>query len=542
MLYVLGEIVVWMVAAFLLGGLVGWFLRAVGKRQQSGQLNDGGNRKTDEELAAARADADQHRTRALQLDAELARLSARHDKERARLQAELTELSNQRNDELAAHGPAASSASGSANFLAGIGTAGAVSEQLTQANRRADAAEARGNQSEQSLDSARQHQHLLEQEFALLQKEADRARSQAEAAALELDQLRRSTADLEARLRDTDSSRNGFEQQLALLADEHRSGTEELAQVRQDHAAAQRQLNGLDDEHRTVRAELDNLRDTHATLQQDLARLQDDKATQQGELAELRGSRAAMEAQVLQLRNGHQAQEADLAALRNRQADLVGQLAQTRADLEGVTEVRRGLEARLADAQQLRSGLEADLESTRAEGHALSADLRQTAEHNDELARELEAERQRQLALQQDVDAARHSAAEHEAARRSFAEQLSQTRLHADNEQAALRAEIAQREAVLRASEAKLVDLEDRLATPEPDDLRLISGVGPVLERLLNESGITTFRQLARLSEGDMDNLDHRLDEFSGRVRHEGWVEQARLLHRDKYGDDPLRN
>ena len=181
MLYVLGEIVVWMVAAFLLGGLVGWFLRAVGKRQQSGQLNDVGNRETVEELASARADADQHRTRALQLDTELARLSARHDKERARLQAELTELSNQRNDELAAHGHAASSASGSgsANFLAGIGTAGAVSEQLTQANRRADAAEARGNQLEQRLDSARQHQHLLEQEFALLQKEADRARSQA---------------------------------------------------------------------------------------------------------------------------------------------------------------------------------------------------------------------------------------------------------------------------------------------------------------------------------------------------------------------------
>ncbi len=62
------------------------------------------------------------------------------------------------------------------------------------------------------------------------------------------------------------------------------------------------------------------------------------------------------------------------------------------------------------------------------------------------------------------------------------------------------------------------------------DDLKRISGVGPKLEQMLNEQGITTFRQLAALSEDDVDALQSRLPQFPGRIRRDDWVNQAAQL------------
>lgn len=87
-----------------------------------------------------------------------------------------------------------------------------------------------------------------------------------------------------------------------------------------------------------------------------------------------------------------------------------------------------------------------------------------------------------------------------------------------------------------------LIDLENNSPPPlldspnAPDDLKLIVGVGPVLERMLQQLGISTYRQIARWSERDIDEFDGRLVEFPGRIRRDGWVTQARALHQSKYG------
>jgi predicted flap endonuclease-1-like 5' DNA nuclease len=88
-----------------------------------------------------------------------------------------------------------------------------------------------------------------------------------------------------------------------------------------------------------------------------------------------------------------------------------------------------------------------------------------------------------------------------------------------------------------------LVDLENDAPPPlldspgAPDDLKLIVGVGPVLERMLQQLGISTYRQIARWSERDIDEFDARLAEFPGRIRRDAWVTQARELHQSKYGE-----
>ena len=69
------------------------------------------------------------------------------------------------------------------------------------------------------------------------------------------------------------------------------------------------------------------------------------------------------------------------------------------------------------------------------------------------------------------------------------------------------------------------------------DDLKLILGIGPALERTLNEIGIRHYRQIARWSEDDIDSYAARLGSFGNRVRRDNWIEGAREQHFLKYGD-----
>jgi predicted flap endonuclease-1-like 5' DNA nuclease len=87
-----------------------------------------------------------------------------------------------------------------------------------------------------------------------------------------------------------------------------------------------------------------------------------------------------------------------------------------------------------------------------------------------------------------------------------------------------------------------VVDLENNAPSllfgpGAPDDLKLIVGVGPILERMLHQLGVTTFRQIAHWSERDIDEFDAKLPEFPGRIRRDTWVTQARELHQSKYGE-----
>jgi predicted flap endonuclease-1-like 5' DNA nuclease len=61
------------------------------------------------------------------------------------------------------------------------------------------------------------------------------------------------------------------------------------------------------------------------------------------------------------------------------------------------------------------------------------------------------------------------------------------------------------------------------------DDLKQISGVGPVLERKLNELGIYHFWQIAGWSEDEITWVDGFLN-FKGRIQRDEWITQASKL------------
>jgi predicted flap endonuclease-1-like 5' DNA nuclease len=135
-----------------------------------------------------------------------------------------------------------------------------------------------------------------------------------------------------------------------------------------------------------------------------------------------------------------------------------------------------------------------------------------------------------------------------------------------DSEAAALRRELADREPAIdrlatftreraelfrtladtRAETARyrqlVIDIETNAPPPilaglgEPDDLKLIVGIGPVLERMLHGFGVMTFRQIARWTDREVAEFDAKLPEFPGRIVRDQWVTQARALHQSKYG------
>jgi len=62
-----------------------------------------------------------------------------------------------------------------------------------------------------------------------------------------------------------------------------------------------------------------------------------------------------------------------------------------------------------------------------------------------------------------------------------------------------------------------------------PDDLTLIGGIGPRIQEVLNSLGIYHFDQIADWSPENIAWIDDYLH-FNGRVKREGWVEQAAIL------------
>ncbi len=62
-----------------------------------------------------------------------------------------------------------------------------------------------------------------------------------------------------------------------------------------------------------------------------------------------------------------------------------------------------------------------------------------------------------------------------------------------------------------------------------PDDLKMISGVGPKIEATLNEIGIFTFAQVAEWELAERQWVDAFLN-FRGRIERDNWVGQAKAL------------
>jgi predicted flap endonuclease-1-like 5' DNA nuclease len=62
------------------------------------------------------------------------------------------------------------------------------------------------------------------------------------------------------------------------------------------------------------------------------------------------------------------------------------------------------------------------------------------------------------------------------------------------------------------------------------DDLKLIEGIGPVLEKVCHDNGIFHFDQIAAWGPAEVAWMNGNMPRFKGRVSRDKWVAQARLI------------
>ena len=66
--------------------------------------------------------------------------------------------------------------------------------------------------------------------------------------------------------------------------------------------------------------------------------------------------------------------------------------------------------------------------------------------------------------------------------------------------------------------------------TQQPDDLKKVKGIGPVMEKTLNQIGIYSFNQVSKMTKNEYDLLDAITGSFPGRAQRDDWAGQANKL------------
>jgi predicted flap endonuclease-1-like 5' DNA nuclease len=61
----------------------------------------------------------------------------------------------------------------------------------------------------------------------------------------------------------------------------------------------------------------------------------------------------------------------------------------------------------------------------------------------------------------------------------------------------------------------------------EKDDLQKIKGIGPSIEKNLNEIGIFTFKQISNFNSSDISKITELIATINGRIERDDWIGQA---------------
>jgi predicted flap endonuclease-1-like 5' DNA nuclease len=105
----------------------------------------------------------------------------------------------------------------------------------------------------------------------------------------------------------------------------------------------------------------------------------------------------------------------------------------------------------------------------------------------------------------------------------------------AETKRAAAKAPAETKPAVAKTpEEAKVAPKPAPKVSGTPDDLTAIDGIGPALAKKLNAAGISSYAQLATLTDDDIEDLEKNVIRFSGRIRREDWVGQAKKLSQNQ--------
>jgi molybdopterin-containing oxidoreductase family membrane subunit len=101
---------------------------------------------------------------------------------------------------------------------------------------------------------------------------------------------------------------------------------------------------------------------------------------------------------------------------------------------------------------------------------------------------------------------------------------------HVEVEQADEAKAAAPAEAPIDGKVDLLLSAVGKANADDKDDLKLLNGLGPAIEAKLNEIGIYTFAQIAKMTKAEYDLLDELIDTLRGRAEKDDWAGQAKGL------------
>ncbi len=422
--------------------------------------------------------------------------------------------------------------------------------------------ERRASELEATLAEVRTERDDLRGEVERSQAAAATAESRAGALASELGSAQGELAGLQASLdkmelasdadvadkEATAQRMRSLEEQVGLLRAEHKAAVERATAAEQAATQAQAQADEAD---RQTLAQRDAAAEAVGQASDSAAEVEELRAQLETSTADS-DRLAMMEAQIVGLR----ADADSVIALQAENASLQGQIA----DLAAIGADRDAARKELARLRLTAGEAESKLVASRllvARAEADRDEAKTDADQANEIAgdalalqRKLDKADKKIASLDASLVALRQAEAQareaHKVARaqaRKAASAASKCEADLKRAQAqlnsigqtkeprAVKAQAPTKKAVAKKTPVKKPPAK-KSATPrrQRDDLKLISGVGPKLERLLNNQGITTFEQIASFSKSDIVKIDEKLENFRGRIERDNWKKQARDL------------
>ena len=332
---------------------------------------------------------------------------------------------------------------------------------------------------------------------------------------------------------DLAASKEATKKAQADLAAAQKKAQADLATSNDAAKKAQAEMAASKDAAKKTQAELDALRGQVKDKDAKINALGADVSGKDGKIKELAAGAAAAALVATQLDDSKSRAgelEASLGATRDELDGAQGRIADLEAQLNKDMDVIGAREARIAELEgELGGALAAqgELDKANARVGALEGDLATAQGLKGDLdnANARAADLEKQLAdaqgLKGDLDGANARIAELEAA------------LDGPDEDPTFGDENAMRMAAWESGAWKVG--ETQLGTPgvevdHVDDLKVIKGVGPKLEGVLNGYGVQTWEQVAAFTDEDQATVNDALDSFPGRIYRDEWVPQAQAI------------
>jgi predicted flap endonuclease-1-like 5' DNA nuclease len=382
-------------------------------------------------------------------------------------------------------------------FIAGSVAIGAVIGWISRGNRCSQEKIAVNEGWQRQLEAQRtEHERLLEQNKTLMEQ---------------ISQLQASGKDATNRARElSDALKEAFERRDQLQR--------ELKEIRSSLERAVRQREQLQSE---VKSNVERGDSTRAALEEKdekIFRLSRELENWQNRLPPLIERYRERDSEARGL-------EEELASARNRIDELerVADTGETRIEPVDQDALGDELDASNDPTSVTHTGIEEVIEEPGSTLEPAQGYVDETAAYGDDLAA--------------DPDVEAHAGANEEADDEPAAEADDELDAEASNEADEVDPhDDSEYEPESSATTADVTELHDREPGGLRDNLRLIKGIGPAIEKTLNELGIFRYHQIAEMTEYDIDRVSQRLKGFSTRIYREDWIGQARELQLQKSG------